>query len=79
VRRYAESSAQIVFHDLLLDIQGGPELERKLQERIGMFPPDAEHKCRDFMAPSRETVEQREDLKRKEVLLKDLLHKLSRF
>jgi hypothetical protein len=79
VRRYAEGAAQIVFHDLLLDIQGGSELQEKLQREVGIFGRDAEKRCRNFVEPSPETVQQRKDLKRKKVLLKNLLVRLSRF
>jgi hypothetical protein len=79
VRRYAEGAAQIVFHDLLLDILGGSELQQKIQGEVGIFSRDAEHRCRNFVEPSPETVQQRKDLKRKKVLLKNLLRQLSRF
>ncbi|KAG8775025.1 hypothetical protein FRC15_000851 [Serendipita sp. 397] len=79
VRRYAETVAQIVFHDLLLDIQGGPELEQKLRDRIGTSGPDAERDCSLFVEPSLQVVKDREELKRRQASLKRILHQLSRF
>jgi hypothetical protein len=79
VRRYAEGAAQIVFHDLLLDIQGGPGLEQKLREQVGISGPDAVRRCRDFVAPSPDTIRERNDLKRKRVLLRSILEQFSHF
>jgi hypothetical protein len=79
VRRYAEGTAQIVFHDLLLDVQGGPELEQKLRDLVGVSGPGAVHKCRAFLEPSPETRRQWNDLKTKKELLTNLLHQLSQF
>ncbi|KIM26148.1 hypothetical protein M408DRAFT_196838 [Serendipita vermifera MAFF 305830] len=78
-RRFAEGTAQIVFHDLLLDLQGGPELEQKLRERIGMSGPEAERRCRDFVEPSRAAIRTRDEFRRKQDVLKDVLHRLVHF
>ncbi|KIM27377.1 hypothetical protein M408DRAFT_169403 [Serendipita vermifera MAFF 305830] len=78
-RRYAEGTAQIVFHDLLLDLQRGPELEQKLREKIGMSGPDAERRCRDFVEPPRAAIRTRDEFRRKQDVLKDVLHRLAHF
>ncbi|KIM21004.1 hypothetical protein M408DRAFT_29905 [Serendipita vermifera MAFF 305830] len=78
-RRYAEGTAQIVLHDLLLDLQGGPELEQKLREKIGMSGLDAESRCRDFVEPPRVAIRTRDEFRRKQVVLKGVLNRLANF
>ncbi|KIM27379.1 hypothetical protein M408DRAFT_311246 [Serendipita vermifera MAFF 305830] len=78
-RRYAEGTAQIVLHDLLLDLQGGPELEQKLREKIGMSGLDAESRCRDFVEPPRAAIRTRDEFRRRQVVLKGVLNRLANF
>ena len=79
VRRYAEGASQIVFHDLLLDVQGGSDLEQKLREQVGVVGTGAAQRCRTFVEPSEETIRERNDLRRKKELLRTLMNRLSQF
>ncbi|KAG8769152.1 hypothetical protein FRC16_006790, partial [Serendipita sp. 398] len=76
VRRYAEGAAQVVFHDLLLDLECGPELEQKLREVIGLSGPDPVERCRKFVEPSQDMVRRRQDLVRKQAVFTDVLREL---
>ncbi|KAG8832080.1 hypothetical protein FRC17_002089 [Serendipita sp. 399] len=79
VRRYAEGAAQIVFHDLLLDLQCGPDLEQKLRGVIGLSDPDFEDKCRKFVEPSNDTMRRRDELERKVAVFTEVLTELNSF
>jgi hypothetical protein len=76
VRRYAEGSAQIVFHDLLLDIQEGPKLLRDLRKEIGIFSKNAHQRCLSFIEPSEEVRRERSELERKRDLLEEVLQEM---
>jgi hypothetical protein len=76
VRRYAEGTAQIVFHDLLLDIQDGSKLLQDLRTEVGIFNRDAHELCRKFIEPSEETRKERSDLERKRALLEEVLEEM---
>jgi hypothetical protein len=76
VRRYAEGAAQIICHDLLLDLKGGSKLMETLRKEIGVFGRDAEQNCTAFLEPSQETRKQRADLERRKQLIQGVLKEL---
>jgi hypothetical protein len=76
VRRYAEGTAQIIFHDLLLDIQDGSKLLQDLREEVGIFSRDAHKLCLEFIEPSEETRKERSDLESKRALLEEVLEEM---
>lgn len=87
VRRYAEGTCQIIFHDLLLDIQGESELQESLRTAIGVsnaFASPGEDgevlkRCQAFMEPSPEVIERRKTLHRRRETLQSVLSELMGF
>ena len=87
VRRFAEGTSQIIFHDMLLDIQNGPELQQKLRVAIGISPGydtlggegEVLKSCREFVEPSVRVVEQRAALQGRRETLQSILDELSAF
>ncbi|KAG8832078.1 hypothetical protein FRC17_002087 [Serendipita sp. 399] len=79
VRRFAEGAAQIVFHDLLIELQCGPELQQKLRDVIGMSGSDLVKNCQRFLEPSGEAVRRRDELVRARAVFKEVLTELNSF